>query len=145
MPTAMNLHTMSPISTLSPDIPSEPKNLSAVYSTHSITPIPKDFAETTIAGQMSAWYIFSAMGFYPVDPVSGNYIIGAPQMPRITIDTPSGNKFTVIAENISDENKYVESVTLNGLPIDRNFITHEEIISGGELRFSMSPKPASWR
>jgi alpha-1,2-mannosidase, putative len=108
-------------------------------------PYPEGLCGNDDCGQMSAWYIFSAMGFYPVDPVSGNYIIGAPQMPRITIDTPSGNKFTVIAENISDENKYVESVTLNGLPIDRNFITHEEIISGGELRFSMSPKPASWR
>lgn len=82
------------------------------------------------------------MGFYPVDPVSGNYIIGAPQMPRITIATPSGNDFTVIAENISEDNKYVESVSLNGKTLDRNYLTHEEIIAGGELRFVMSATPA---
>lgn len=106
-------------------------------------PYPEGLCGNDDCGQMSAWYIFSAMGFYPVDPVSGNYIIGAPQMPRITIATPSGNDFTVIAENISDENKYVESVSLNGKPLDRNYLTHEEIVAGGELRFVMSPTPAS--
>ncbi|MDE6344104.1 MAG: GH92 family glycosyl hydrolase [Muribaculaceae bacterium] len=105
-------------------------------------PYPEGLCGNDDCGQMSAWYIFSAMGFYPVDPVSGNYIIGAPQMPRITIATPSGNDFTVIAENISEDNKYVESVSLNGKPLDRNYLTHEEIIAGGELRFVMSATPA---
>ena len=62
-------------------------------------------------------------------------------MPRITITTPSGKDFTVIAENISDANKYVESVTLNGNVLDRNYITHDEIINGGELHFIMTDTP----
>ena len=104
-------------------------------------PYPEGLCGNDDCGQMSAWYIFSAMGFYPVDPVSGKYIIGAPQMPRITITTPSGKDFTVIAENISDANKYVESVTLNGEVLDRNYLTHDEIINGGELHFVMTDTP----
>ena len=104
-------------------------------------PYPEGLCGNDDCGQMSAWYIFSAMGFYPVDPVSGKYIIGAPQMPCITITTPSGKDFTVIAENISDANKYVESVTLNGEVLDRNYITHDEIINGGELHFVMTDTP----
>lgn len=88
-------------------------------------------------GQMSAWYIFSAMGFYPVDPVSCEYVLGAPQLPRIALHLPDGKTFTVIAENLSKENKYVQSVTLNGQPYTKSVISHEDILRGGELVFQM--------
>ncbi len=86
-------------------------------------------------GQMSAWYMFSAMGFYPVDPVSGNYVFGAPQLPKIVLNLADGKTFTVIAEGLSEENKYVESITLNGKPYTENYITHEDILKGGTLVF----------
>ncbi len=93
-------------------------------------------------GQMSAWYIFSVAGFYPVDPVSAKYILGAPQLPEITFNVADGKKFTVKAENLSKENKYVESVMLNGKAYDKNYITHQDIMNGGELVFNMTATPA---
>lgn len=103
-------------------------------------PRPEGLSGNDDCGQMSAWYMLSAMGFYPVDPVSGNYILGAPQMPKIVVDLQNGKTFTVIAEGISKENKYVESVTLNGKPYTENYITHEDILQGGELVFKMTAK-----
>ena len=100
-------------------------------------PEPDGLCGNDDCGQMSAWYMFSAMGFYPVDPVSGNYVFGAPQMPQITLKLANGNTFTVIAEGISAENKYVESITLNGEPYTKNYITHEDILNGGTLVFKM--------
>lgn len=88
-------------------------------------------------GQMSAWYIFSAMGFYPVDPVSCEYILGAPQIGEISLHLIDGKTFTVKAEGLSRKAKYVESVYLNGEKLDRDHITHKEIMQGGELRFVM--------
>lgn len=81
--------------------------------------------------------MFSAMGFYPVDPVSCKYIFGAPQLPKIVLHLQDGKTFTVIAKNLSKENKYVESVRLNGKPYAENYITHEDIINGGTLVFNM--------
>jgi len=92
-------------------------------------------------GQMSAWYIFSAMGFYPVNPVSGDYIIGAPQIAKATINLPDGKIFTVIANNLSKQNKYVQSVKLNGNPITNSIVTHGQIIQGGTLTFEMTNIP----
>ena len=100
-------------------------------------PEPDGLCGNDDCGQMSAWYMFSAMGFYPVDPVSGNYVFGAPQMPKIVLNLADGKTFTVIAEGISDENKYVESITLNGEPYTKNYITHEDIVKGGTLVFKM--------
>lgn len=88
-------------------------------------------------GQMSAWYIFNAMGFYPVDPVSTNYVFGAPQMPKIVLHLPDGKTFTVIAENLSKEHKYIESITLNGEPYTKNYIAHGDIVKGGTLVYQM--------
>ena len=88
-------------------------------------------------GQMSAWYIFAAMGFYPVDPVSATYIIGAPQMERVQLNLPGGKRFTVKAEGLSKEHLYVEEVYLNGKRYKKNFIRHEDIVKGGELVFKM--------
>ncbi|MFC1640739.1 GH92 family glycosyl hydrolase [Patescibacteria group bacterium] len=92
-------------------------------------------------GQMSAWYVFSSMGFYPVNPASGIYVIGSPAVQEASIDLGGGGQFTVIAENNSDLNIYVQSATLNGDSLDRSYLTHAEIMSGGELKFVMGPAP----
>ena len=88
-------------------------------------------------GQMSAWYMFSAMGFYPVNPVSGDYVFGAPQLPKMVLHLANGKTFTVIAENLSKEHKYVDSITLNGKPYTKKSISHEEILEGGTLIYKM--------
>ena len=100
-------------------------------------PEPDGLCGNDDCGQMSAWYMFSAMGFYPVDPVSGNYVFGAPQLPQITLNLANDKTFTVIAKDLSEENKYVESITLNGEPYTKNYITHEDILKGGTLVFKM--------
>ena len=91
-------------------------------------------------GQMSAWYIFSSMGFYPVNPCGGEYILGAPQLPKAIIALPGGKKFTVEAINLNDQNIYVQSVTLNGKKLDRNSIAQQDIMNGGTLTFVMENK-----
>jgi predicted alpha-1,2-mannosidase len=88
-------------------------------------------------GQMSAWYIFSAMGFYPVNPADGKFILGSPALDEISLSLPGGKVFTIIAENNSSLNVNVSGVFLNGDKLDRNYITYKEIMSGGELRFIM--------
>ncbi len=92
-------------------------------------------------GQMSAWYIFSAMGFYPVCPGDGKYIIGAPLIRKAVIKTENGKTFTMIAHNISEENIYIESCLLNKKPLKDGYITHENIMGGATLEFFMSDKP----
>ena len=89
-------------------------------------------------GQMSAWYIFSAMGFYPVDPVSGEYLIGAPQVHEMKLHLPNGKTFEMKAINLSDTNKYIQSVKLNGKPLRTFKITYDEIKNGGVLEFDMT-------
>jgi putative alpha-1,2-mannosidase len=91
-------------------------------------------------GQMSAWYIFSAMGFYPVCPGTTEYAIGAPYLEESTISLPNGKTFTIKAEELSEKNIYVQSMLLNGKPLKRYFLEHEEIMAGGELIFTMGPK-----
>lgn len=88
-------------------------------------------------GQTSAWYVWSAMGLYPVDPVSGQYEIGSPLFSRIRLRTPSGKWFTVEAPGVSETNIYVRRALLNGRPLDRTYITHEEILSGATLTLEM--------
>lgn len=99
-------------------------------------------------GQMSAWYIFNAMGFYPVNPASGIYMIGSPLFPKVSMNMVRDGKkatFTVESENSSAENIYIQSATLNGKPLDRTWITYREIAAGGTLKFVMGPKPnTSW-
>jgi predicted alpha-1,2-mannosidase len=107
-------------------------------------PKPDGLCGNDDCGQMSAWYIFSAMGFYPFNPCGGEYVLGAPQVDKVTLSTRSTrsarpNTFTIIARNLSKENKYVKSVTLNGKPITDWKIRHSDIVSGGELVFEMCP------
>jgi predicted alpha-1,2-mannosidase len=96
-------------------------------------------------GQMSAWYVLSAIGIYPVSPVDGVYILGSPIFNKVTIRLDSrfykGRAFTVIAQNSSPENIYVQSAKLNGKPLDRAWIRHGEIVTGGTLEFVMGPEP----
>ena len=92
-------------------------------------------------GQMSAWYIFSAMGFYPVCPASGQYVFGAPYLPENVLHLQNGNTLTIKAPNVSDQNCYIQSVTLNGKPLHCAYITYEQIMAGGELVFTMGSKP----
>lgn len=89
-------------------------------------------------GQMSAWYILSAMGFYQVEPAGGRYYFGSPVMDEATIDVGNGKAFKVIAKNNSAENKYIKSITLNGKPYDKLYIGFEDIVAGGELEFEMT-------
>ena len=88
-------------------------------------------------GQMSAWYMLSAMGFYPVNPVSGEYVFGAPQMPKIVLHLPKGKTFTVVADGISAENKYVDYILLNGKKYKKTSISHNTIMQGGTLVYKM--------
>jgi predicted alpha-1,2-mannosidase len=97
------------------------------------------------AGQMSAWYIFSAMGFYPVCPCKTEYEIGSPIFDEVTINLDnkyySGNKFRIITINNSKNNKYIQRAFLNGKPLDKPFISHDDIINGGNLIFIMGSNP----
>lgn len=100
-------------------------------------------------GQMSAWYVLSAIGIYPVSPVDGVYILGSPIFDRVTLRLDSrfykGRKFTVIARNSAPGNIYVQSATLNGKPLERAWVRHSEIVTGGTLEFVMGPEPnKSW-
>jgi len=92
-------------------------------------------------GQMSAWYIFSSIGFYPVNPASGIYVIGSPMFKKVSIQIGNGKHFTIIAGNVSKENKFIQSAELNGKPLNRSYIYHKEIINGGTLIFKMGNTP----
>ena len=92
-------------------------------------------------GQMSAWYVFSALGFYPVTPGLPIYTFGSPNVDQATIHLENGNTFEIQANNQSEENVYVQSVSLNGSPIDRPYIKHEEIMQGGKLVYEMGASP----
>lgn len=95
-------------------------------------------------GQMSAWYIFTCLGFYPVCPASDYYVIGAPQIPKATMHLSNGKKFTMTAENISDQNIYIQSVRLNGKNWDSPFLPYKELQNGGTINFKMGPQPSQW-
>ncbi|MCC8170618.1 MAG: GH92 family glycosyl hydrolase [Parabacteroides sp.] len=92
-------------------------------------------------GQMSAWYVFSAMGFYPVCPGSDQYVFGAPALDEAEIRLEDGKTFRITAENLSGQNKYVKTVFLNGKPYTKAYLTHQDIMNGGTLRFVMAGKP----
>ena len=92
-------------------------------------------------GGLCSWYVFSAMGFYPVTPGSGEYAIGSPFFSSIKIQLSNGETFSVIAKECSKKNKYIQSATLNGEELNRPFISHTDIASGGELRLVMGDRP----
>lgn len=92
-------------------------------------------------GQMSAWYVFNALGFYPVCPGSDRYFIGSPSVTKAQIEIEKGRFFTIIVNNQSEKNVYIQKILLNGKKLDRLYITHNEIIMGGDLIFFMGEKP----
>ena len=96
-------------------------------------------------GQMSAWYILSAMGFYPVCPGTDQYVLGAPYLPYMKVALDNGNSLTIKADKISDKNRYVKAVKLNGKPYSKGYITQTDIMNGGTLEFEMSSKPNKQR
>ncbi len=95
-------------------------------------------------GQMSAWYVLSSMGFYPVTPGSNEYIIGTPLFDKATINLESGKQFNIIAKNLSDTNIYIERVKLNDKKLNETYLNHNDIVSGGTLEFTMTDNPAVW-
>lgn len=106
---------------------------------------PDGLAGNDDLGQMSAWYVFTALGFYPVTPGSNQYIIGRPFLPQATLNLPDGKRFSMVATGLDAAHTYVGSVSLNGKPLDRAYVTHQEIVAGGELRFVMQAEPnKSW-
>ncbi len=94
-------------------------------------------------GQMSAWAVFSCMGFYPATPASGYYVLGLPRFQNVKLTLENGKTFEVIAKNLSDQNCYVKSVKLNGKPLEDSFITFEDVYNGGTLEFTMTDQPNS--
>jgi predicted alpha-1,2-mannosidase len=102
---------------------------------------PDGLAGNDDLGQMSAWYVFTALGFYPVTPGSNQYIIGRPFLPRATLHLPNGKRFTIVADGLDAAHAYVGGATLNGKPLTRAYLTHDEILAGGELRFVMQAQP----
>jgi predicted alpha-1,2-mannosidase len=92
-------------------------------------------------GQMSAWYVFSAMGFYPVTPGQNTFAVGSPLFRKVTIELNNGRTFVIEAENASSKNEYIESAALDGSPYDHAYLTQSDLSSGGVLRFVMSSKP----
>jgi putative alpha-1,2-mannosidase len=92
-------------------------------------------------GSLSSWYIFSALGFYPVTPGLTSYAIGSPLFGFASIDFGNNKTFTIKSKNNSKENKYIQSATLNGKPFSRTWISHKEITDGGVLEFEMGPVP----
>ncbi len=94
------------------------------------------YAGNADAGQMSSWYVLSALGFYQVEPASGRYWFGSPVLDEAVIEVPGG-QFTVIAHNNSDTNRYIKSVKLNGQPYDKMYIDYADIMNGGTLEFEM--------
>ncbi len=92
-------------------------------------------------GQMSAWYIFSALGFYPVNPVNGPYVLGSPLFAEAVIKLENGNSFTVKTRRNSHRNRYIQTVTLNGRKHEKSWISHDEIVRGGVLEITMGSHP----
>lgn len=112
--------------------------LSTLYSA-----APDGLSGNEDVGQMSAWYILSSLGFYEVEPASGRYWFGSPLFDRAEIDVPGG-KFVMIAENNSDENRYIQSIILNGKPLEKGYIEYKDITSGGTLKIKMGPESVKW-
>jgi len=95
-------------------------------------------------GQMSAWYLFTALGFYPVNPASGDYLLGSPLFTKMTLRLANGNLFTVSAENNSAKNIYIQSATLNGKSLTVPVVRYDDIMVGASLKLVMGPSPSKW-
>jgi putative alpha-1,2-mannosidase len=90
---------------------------------------------------MSAWYVFSSLGFYPVCPGNNEYVIGTPSVDKATLNLENGKQFVITAQNLSDKNIYIQRMLLNGTPLNTFILKHEDIMKGGTLEFVMGSKP----
>jgi putative alpha-1,2-mannosidase len=95
-------------------------------------------------GATSSWYVLSAMGFYPVDPSSPDYIIGSPIFGDVKLQLGNGKTLEIEAQNNSTANKYIQSATLDGRPWNKTWFSHDDIKDGGKFVFVMGPKPSNW-
>jgi predicted alpha-1,2-mannosidase len=102
---------------------------------------PNSLSGNDDCGQMSAWYIFTALGFYPVCPGSDYYVIGSPCVKKAEMHLSNGKTFTMIAENLSEKNIYIQSVMLNGKDWTRPFLPYRELKDGGTIVYQMGPEP----
>jgi predicted alpha-1,2-mannosidase len=109
--------------------------------THHYTDKPDGIIGNEDCGQMSAWYILSSLGFYPVNPSNSAYVFGSPLHEEATVNLPGGQKFTVKTTNNAPENAFIQKVKLNGQPYEKSYITHGDIVKGGILEFEMGPAP----
>ena len=100
-------------------------------------PTPDGLGGNDDTGQMSAWYIFSALGFYPVAPGSDQYAIGSPAVNGAVINLGNGKTFTITVKNQGDKNVYIQKILLNGKPLNSLFLSHADIMKGGEVTFFM--------
>lgn len=104
-------------------------------------PAPDGLVGNDDLGQMSAWLLFTSLGFYPVTPGSNQYVLGRPFVERATLRLPDGKQLRVVADHLSAANGYVGAVRLNGKPLNRSYVTQKELLGGGELRFEMQATP----
>ena len=93
------------------------------------------------AGQMSAWYVFSAMGMYPLNPISGIYVFGSPLMEKATMSLPNGKKLNIVVKNQAKKNSYIKNIKRNGSAYSKSYITYEDILKGGTIEIEMSSTP----
>ena len=121
--------------------PYRTQELNRQIQTEMYTATPEGICGNEDCGQMSAWYIFSTMGFYPVNPAELKYQFGSPLVQEAKIEIAQGKFFTMKAPLASVANKYIQEVKLNGQKLDRSFITHQEIMDGGTLEFTMGAEP----
>ncbi|WP_235074328.1 glycoside hydrolase family 92 protein [Asticcacaulis sp. AC466] len=104
-------------------------------------PMPDGLSGNEDCGQMSAWYIMSALGFYPVDPVSLVYVFGSPLFPKVEIPLADGKMLRILAPKVNDSNIYIQSITWNGRRYSKSWISHHDLMKGGDLVFNMGPAP----
>ena len=102
---------------------------------------PDGMAGNEDVGQMSAWYVLSALGFYAVDPVSGNYVLGSPLVERASVEVSNGKRLQIEVKRQGPENVYVQRFTLNGQPQQRAWFRHEDVANGGAMVLEMGPEP----
>ena len=105
------------------------------------TPTPDGYSGDEDNGEQASWYVLSAMGFYPVNPGRPVYDIGSPLFDEVKLKVDGGKTFTITAKNVSAMNKYIQSATLNGKPLNRPWFEHKDMAGGGTLVFEMGPRP----
>ncbi|MCQ2143332.1 MAG: GH92 family glycosyl hydrolase [Bacteroidales bacterium] len=108
------------------------------------TTAPDGICGNEDCGQMSAWYILTAMGFYQIEPAGGRYFFGSPLFKEMKLRLPEGRSLDIIARNNSDKNRYIQSITLNGEPLRQAWIDYADLMAGGELVYEMGSEPALW-